>query len=318
MKKFSFLLSLTNRTNDYQKAQGAAAQEAATRLGVSLRIVYAENDPLTQSQQLLENIQSSLTRPDAIVFQPAGTALAQVAQAAAAAGIGWAVLNKEADYITKLQHRYNVPIFSITSDHAEIGRLQGRQFGALLPAGGTILYIQGTSASAAAELRTQGMHQTKPDNIETRTIRGNWTEEGAYHAVTSWLRLSTSRDLPLLLVGSQNDAMAMGARRAFHEHATGKERERRLNMPFTGCDGGFETGMEWVRKGWLAATVVRHPNAGRAIESMVDSLLHGTQQPACTMDTAKSYPSIEELSSRTSDRTVTFGSTQFATALART
>src|SRR5579864_122181 len=149
----------------------------ARRLGVDLQIIYAENDPLTQSQQLLESIQSSIKRPDAIVFQPAGTALAQVAQAAASAGNGWVVLNKEAEYISQLQHKHQVPIFSITSDHLEIGRIQGQQFGAILPAGGVILYIQGPSASAAAELRTRGMNQTKPGNIEVRTIRGNWTEE---------------------------------------------------------------------------------------------------------------------------------------------
>src|SRR5579872_4017626 len=110
MKRFRFLVSLTTHDNDYQRLQASTAEEAARRLGVDLEIIYAENDSLTQSQQLLERIQSQRTRPDAIIFHPVGTALAHAAQAAAAAGIGWAVLNKEAEYAMELRGKYQTPI----------------------------------------------------------------------------------------------------------------------------------------------------------------------------------------------------------------
>src|SRR4029077_19696527 len=86
MKKLRFLLSLTNDDNDYQIEQTSAAQQAARKLGVGLDIVYARNDGIVQSQQLLSSIQSSSApRPDAIIFEPAGsTAHPQVARAAAA------------------------------------------------------------------------------------------------------------------------------------------------------------------------------------------------------------------------------------------
>ena len=49
---------------------------------------------------------SSIPRPDAILFEPAGsTALPQVARAAAAAGIGWVILNREADYVNDLRRQ---------------------------------------------------------------------------------------------------------------------------------------------------------------------------------------------------------------------
>ncbi len=57
MKKLSFLVSLTNDENDYQQEQQAAAEKAARRLGVDLKIVHASNDAVTQSQQLLHYIQ---------------------------------------------------------------------------------------------------------------------------------------------------------------------------------------------------------------------------------------------------------------------
>src|SRR5216683_7456997 len=140
MKKFNFLVSLTNDDNDYQQEQAAAAEKAARQLGVDVKIIHANNDAVTQSQQLLEFVQcDSSSRPDAIVFEPAGgTAFPQVARAAAAAGIGWVVLNHEVDYILELRRTFKVPVFAISSDHEAVGKIQGQQFAALLPNGGSI------------------------------------------------------------------------------------------------------------------------------------------------------------------------------------
>jgi ribose transport system substrate-binding protein len=115
-----------------------------------------------------------------------GTPLPQAAHAAVGAGIGWVLLNREADYLSELRKSSKVPVFAISSNHEEIGRIQGRQFAALLPNGGTVLYIQGPGDAASA--RTSGMFETKPANIHTKMLRGNWTEESAQKAVSSWLR----------------------------------------------------------------------------------------------------------------------------------
>src|SRR5271166_449209 len=188
MKRLRFLISLTNNNNDYQQEQAAAAQKAAQRLAVDAEIIHANNDALTQSQQLLHHIQdSSVVKPDAILFEPAGgTAFPQVARAAVAAGIGWVVLNHEVDYILELRRATKVPVFAISSDHEEVGKIQGKQFGALLPNGGSILYIEGPTNSSAAKERTRGMNRTKPANIQMRSMRPNWTEDSAYRTVSSW------------------------------------------------------------------------------------------------------------------------------------
>src|SRR2546428_1717861 len=147
MKKLRFLISLTTDDNDYQIEQAKSAEQMARQLGVDIQIVYADNDAITQSTQILKAIQADENqRPDAVVFEPVGgTALPQVARAAAAAGVGWAVLNRDANYIEELRKTSSAPILAISSDHVEIGRIQGRQFAALLPRGGTVLYIQGAS-----------------------------------------------------------------------------------------------------------------------------------------------------------------------------
>ena len=187
MKRLSFLVSLTNNDNDYQQEQAAIAEKTGRRLGVDVKIVHANNDALLQSQQLLHYVQdSSVARPDAIIFEPAGgTAFPQVARAAAAAGIGWVILNHEVDYVNELRRTHKVPVFGITSDHQEIGKIQGLQFASMLPNGGTVLYIEGPANSSAAKERTTGMLQTKPANILVKSMRANWTEDSSYRTVSS-------------------------------------------------------------------------------------------------------------------------------------
>jgi ribose transport system substrate-binding protein len=296
MKKLSFLLSLTNDDNDYQQEQAAAAEKAARLLDVDLTIIHANNDAVTQSQQLLHYVQDSASsRPDAIVFEPAGgTAFPQVARAATAADIGWVILNHDGDYVHELRQRCQVPVFSITTDHDQVGQIQGRQFAAMLPQGGSILYIEGPANSSAAQERTAGMNRTKPANIQVKKIRGNWTEESAYRAVSSWLRLRTSQETHIDLVGAQDDSMAAGARKAFAEIAE-TERERWLKIPFTGCDGMPKTGQSWLRSGVLAATIYIRPNSDLALEMLTDAIRTGSKPPERRLIIPESMPSLQEL-----------------------
>lgn len=296
MKRLSFLISLTNDDNDYQQEQAAAAEKTARRLGVDVKIIHASNDPLVQSQQLLQYVQdSSIAKPDAIMFEPSGgTAFPQVARAAAAAGIGWVVLNFDVDYILDLRRQYKVPMCTITSDHEEIGKIQGMQFAALLPNGGSVLYIEGPNNSSAAKQRSIGMNKSKPVNVQVKTLRANWTEESSYKAVTSWLRLQTSQHSRIDLVGAQDDSMAMGARKAFSEIAE-SDRARWMKIPITGCDGMPKTGQAWVRNGSLAATIYIPPNTDLAIEMLVEAFKSGTMLPDRKVTEPESIPSLAEL-----------------------
>jgi ribose transport system substrate-binding protein len=293
MKRLNFVVSLTNDDNDYQQEQAAAAEKAAQRFGVDVKIVHANNDAVAQSQQLLEYVQNISLRPDAILFEPCGgTAFPQVARAAAAAGIGWVVLNHEVDYVLELRRSFKVPIFAISSDHEEIGKIQGLQFAALLPNGGTVLYIEGPANSSAAKERMRGMNKTKPANVQVKSMRGNWTEESSYRAVSSWLRLRTSQEMHIDLVGAQDDSMAMGARKAFGEISGA---DRWLKLPFTGCDGMPKTGQSWVRSGLLTATIYIPANTDLAIEMLVDAIKNGTQLPESKVTEAQSIPSLADL-----------------------
>ena len=297
MSNLRFLVSLITKENDYQLEQAASAQAAADKLGVSLEIIYADNDAITQSTQLLRAIQGDpAARPNAIIVEPTGgTAFPQVGQAAVKAGIGWAVLNREADYISTLRQSAKVPVFSVSSDHKEIGRIQGRQFAALLPAGGGVLYIQGPSETSAAKDRTTGMQMSIPPEIHITSLRARWTEDSAQRAVESWMRLNTTQKVQIDVVAAQNDQMAMGARKAFEQVQDVVERERWLGLPFTGVDGVPRTGQAWVRSALLAATVIVPTQTGQAVTMLTEALQNAAKPPERSFTAPESFPPLEKL-----------------------
>lgn len=297
MSSSRFLVSLITKENDYQLEQAASAESAAQQAGVDLQIVYADNDAITQSTQLLRAIQGDpAERPRAIIVEPTGgTAFPQVAQAAVKANIAWAVLNREADYISSLRQNAPVPVFCISSDHKEVGRIQGRQLAALLPAGGSALYIQGPSETSAAKDRTAGMQMTVPSEIHITPLRARWTEESAQRAIESWLRLNVSQKVVIDVVAAQNDQMALGARKAFEQLPDSLEKERWLSLPFLGVDGVPKTGQAWVRTGLLAGTVIVPTQAGQAVTMLADALEKGTKPPELSSIAPESFPPIEKL-----------------------
>ena len=300
MKKLKFIVSLHTEDNDFQVAQAAAAKEAAQKFGLDAEIIYADNNAVDQSTQLLKAIQNRPElRPDGIVLEPvSGTALPQVARAASMAGIAWVVLNRNPEYLPELHRSSKAPTFSVSSDHSEIGRIQGKQFAALLPRGGTVLYIEGPSQSSSAQKRTAGMMESKPANIQIITLKGKWTEDSGELAVTNWLRLATSQNKAIDLIGAQDDAMAIGARRGFEKVTNEEDRNRWLSLPFTGVDGQVKTGQVWVRQGALAATIYLPPLAGTAVEILARAMRDGTRPPERTTTSSYSIPEIGSITAR--------------------
>jgi ABC-type sugar transport system substrate-binding protein len=241
---------------------------------------------------------------DGILVESASrTGFPKVAQAAVAAGMAWVVLNGEPDYLKELRASSNVPSFAVSADNHEIGRIQGRQLGAILPGSGAALYIQGPSHSTVTEQRTAGMLETKPGGLNVRILKSaNWTEEAGFHAVESWLRLSTARQEHIDVVQAQNDLLAVGARRAIEAQPVAPGEIRRPLVPFLGVDGLPRTGQAWVRQGILVATIIVPPTTSHALNALVAALRERIHQPERTLIAPESFPAAEALTALSSKR----------------
>lgn len=295
MEKLNVLVSLITEDNDFQLEQAASAQAAAIKLGANVQIIYANNDAVLQTQQILQFIQEPSKRPDAILVEPVGTGMPQVAKAAVSAGIAWVVVNAGVDYLAQLRQHAMVPVFSIVSDHEEIGKIQGQQIEAILGEKGCVLYLEGPGVRDVARMRTKGMMAAKPAGVVVKTLKGDWTQQSGYHAIKSWLGLSTSREMHVGMIACQNDDMAVGARRAFEELTDMQERDAWLRLPITGCDGVPKAGQAWVKKGRLTATVLSPPLVGDGIHLLANARKSGAQPPDRTVIAPSSFPALPEL-----------------------
>jgi ribose transport system substrate-binding protein len=295
MKPIKVVLSLITRDNDYQREQASLAETTARRLGMELQVLYANNDAIEQTKQILGALQvPAAERPAAVIVEPVGTGMIGVATAAAGRGAGWIVLNREADYLLPLRESSSVPIGSVECDNTEVGRIQGRQFAALLPAGGTMMYIEGPGTDVTRQRRA-GVEETLPSNIVLKTFKGRWTEESGYQVMESALQRQGSQPPGVGVVGCQNDAMAMGARKAVEALPPSPQRDRWLQLPFTGVDGVPGTGQAWVRERLLAATVVAPTLTGVALEMLAKSLATGAPFPERTLLEPTSFPPVQAL-----------------------
>jgi ABC-type sugar transport system substrate-binding protein len=301
MGKLTFLISLITEESDYQREQAATAQQAASRLNVDLRISYADNDPIRQSQQLFQVIHGPSDGVNAIVVEPAGsTAFPQVARAAVDAGLGWVLMNRDDASVGELARRAGPPVFSVTADQRETGRILGRQIGVLLRGGGQVLCLLGPSSNPVSTERMAGMGETQPGNIKLKLLRcPYWTENAGFQAVSSWLRVSVSQQVDFAAIIGQSDLIALGARRAFQELAAPALRQDWLTLPFLGVNG-LKVGQDAVQTGMLASTVIVPPSTVPAIELLVRAYAEGIRPPNCTLVKPKSYPDLEMLTPRAS------------------
>ena len=287
------VVGLLSDQQDFQILQARDAEAAGARHGLEVEVVYADMNPLEQIHQLFKFIHAPAEeRPAAIVVETVvGEGLERVARNAVQAGIGWVLLNRKVPYLKELRERHaGTTVAAVGTDQLEVGRIQGRQFRALLPAGGNVLYIQGPADTSVAQERLRGAEEAiAGSKIELRVVSGQWTEASGEKAVRGWLRLKTSDSLPPDLVGSQNDAMAVGARRAIEALAP-----ERAGVPFTGCDGLPEGGQRMVREGVLTATIVTPSNAGPAVDLVARALRGEPVRPEVTLKPV-SYPDEPEL-----------------------
>jgi ABC-type sugar transport system substrate-binding protein len=288
------VVALLSERQEFQLMQAADARECAARAGLEIEVLYAEDNAIQQIHQLFERIHApEAGRPAAIVVESVtGEGLERVARNAVKAGIGWVLVNGNVTYLDALRkERSDLPIGSVSVDNEEAGRIQGRQLRALLPQGGPVLYLRGPADSSTAQERLLGAQVAiRGTGIEMKVLTSDdWVAGTSEKVISTWLRLKTSERFQPVVVCAQNDALAVGARRAILAH-----RPEWSQLAFTGCDGLPEGGQRLVRTGELTATIVTPTPAGPAV-TLVARVLAGERVPTDLRLAPHSHPAEEEL-----------------------
>lgn len=295
-EKRTIALCLPDESNDYQKLISQDAKAAAERAGFELDVYFAEGRITNQVRQVYNCIHGeAASRTCAIIAMPVrDNALNRVAHDAAQAGLGWMCVNRRMDCLGDLRKQFpDLPLGAVAPDQREIGRIQGRQFRALLPVGGRVLYVQGNASTSSARERLEGMRETiKGSAVEAGdVVDGNWSTADAERMVSGWLRMVMSGRSRLDLIGCQNDLMAVGARNALLSVAEYLRRPELAKVPLTGCDGLESLGRKMVDEGQLAATIIVPSTGGPAVDAIATAFTKGVLPPEqITLKTA-SYPS---------------------------
>lgn len=292
-------LFLLTRQNDYQRLQETSAVAAARSLKVPLEVHFAENDVRLQAEQIHAFIHAH-PAGSAIAVEPVSEAtLEQVARHAALADMGWVMLNRTSPYMDALRLEFSqIPMVVVTADQKEIGRIQGKQFEALLRGKGLLLYVSGPPGASAANDRLAGMKEIiEGTAIKYHLVHGDWSEEGGQQTVSRWLR-GAGPSPGIQLVGCQNDAMAAGALRAIAS-AVSLNGPHAPQIPVTGIDGNPQYGVPLVDRQRLAATVIMPPVAGEAVELIHKTwTVEGFFAPPLVRLAVRSYPGLGSIQMR--------------------
>jgi ABC-type sugar transport system substrate-binding protein len=290
-------LALVDESNEFQQLLKQDAEAAAHRAGLSLEVHFTGEDLNEHLHELRHLIEDEASRPDALlVMAVRDHGLSRTVRQAARAGVHWIFLNRTEDDLEPIRAEFPAAVVTtVCPNEIETGRVQGRQFKALL-AQGKVLYIQGNPRSLASRERTTGMQEEVAGApFEVVLAGGDWNPQAAGRAVQDWLRFAVGGRLPFDLIGCQNDHMAGGVLEALAAAAADLRRPELLRIPVTGCDGSPEFGQRMVREGRLAATVVLPRVAGPAVERIGRYLHHGERPPETVQHGATSFPAHTEL-----------------------
>jgi ABC-type sugar transport system substrate-binding protein len=287
-------LFLTNAANDYQQALRRDAEAAAIKAGFELEVFFAGAHSgkisLEQPQQIYKVVtRDPAQRPLAAIIFPLLEAPPTVKDVVAA-GMGLVILRGRPRIIEELRAASpGRPIFAVSLDQVETGRLQGRQLLDLVPGGGSVLGVFGHPLASSAIERATGLREViEGSSVRLTTVNGDWTGDSGEQVFSKWIRQPWNKE-KLAAIACHNDAMALGVRRAIKTVADEAAFAYLRSVPVLGIDGSREVGLKAVESGELAATVVLPPVTRAAIEMLARSLA-GERIPAFTSLPPKPHP----------------------------
>ncbi|MFN8090626.1 MAG: substrate-binding domain-containing protein [Vicinamibacteria bacterium] len=284
---FLLLLGTRDAGDRYQALQEEVALAAGRRLGLRVETAYAAG--FDQLRVLKRRASEGL---DAAVFEPATVSTLGFVLRELRGRTGLVMLNAWDAAIEEAAPGWGpLPLGTVSTDHARIGRIQGEQARALLPAGGKLLCVTGPTRSSAARERLAGLRAGLGEGYEVLDAEaGDWTEAGGEAAFGDWFRVFSPRGTAVAVIAAQSDELAMGVRRAIQALPPSPKADAVRGALLLGVDACPGYGKELVDAGTLTASVQMPANADVALESLHRFWDRGTPVPLRTLTEPLPYP----------------------------
>jgi len=261
--------------SDWRTANSASFKETAQKLGVKLIFSDAQQKQENQISAIRSCIQQGvnvIALPP--VVEPGWDAVLQEAKDA---NIPVIVVDRSVSADPSLYAAH------IGSDMDIEGKRSAEEFNKLLPNGGNILELSGTTGSGAAVGRAKGFREALNPNIKILDSQtGNFTRAEGKPVMEAFLKKYAGQ---IDGVFFHNDDMAIGAVEAIK--AAGIKPGELKMVSIDGTRGGFQLMID----GWLQADVECNPLLGPQVMDLALKLMNGQpiQKEALT-DEGVFYP----------------------------
>jgi len=298
-------LFLTEAQNPYQKLLQSDAASHAEQADIELEASFCSLSVARQVEQLRAAVRRPVAgRPRAVMVMPAEDAsIRPVAREVAAAGVGWVLLNRRSAFLDGLPYEFrNLPIFAVSPDDQEIGRVQGRQLRAVLPGEGRVLLARGGSGPTAVDREAGLRTALTGSRIRVDVFYGSWAFQGASKAFDKHFSMAAHKPAPLDAIACQNDEIALAAVQALERSVERFAWPELARVEVFGCDGVPDVGQRYVREGKFRATVVVPPTSGVAIRALADAFDRGVRPPEELILPCAPMPDERELARAASHR----------------
>jgi simple sugar transport system substrate-binding protein len=267
--------------SDWRTANSASFKETAATLGVKLIFSDAQQKQENQISAIRSCIQQGV---NVIALPPVvETGWDAVLQEAKDANIPVIVVDRSVSADASLYASH------IGSDMVIEGKRSAEEFNKLLPNGGNILELSGTTGSGAAVGRAEGFREALNPNIKILDSQtGNFTRAEGKPVMEAFLKKYEGQ---IDGVFFHNDDMAIGAVEAIK--AAGIAPGDLVMISIDGTRGGFQLMID----GWLQADVECNPLLGPQVMELALKLMNGeTIVKEALTDESVFYPdNAEEL-----------------------
>lgn len=250
--------------SDWRTANTASFKETAEELGVKLVFSDAQQKQENQISAMRACIQQGV---DVIALPPVvEDGWDAVLQEAKDAGIPVIIVDRSVSADKSLYASH------IGSDMVLEGRKAGEEMNKLLPNGGNVLEISGTTGSGAAVGRAKGFRETLNANITILDSQtGNFNPTEAKPVAEAFLKKYEGKIDGFFI---HNDGMAEAVVEAMK--AAGLKPGDVKIVSVDGTRGGFQMMID----GWVQADVECNPLLGPQVMEMALKLMNGEEIPA--------------------------------------